>query len=117
MPDTAFVVTQIGDKVSIERTRADEITDYIITPVLNEFGITLIRADRDPPTPGQITPQMLRTLLEAKVVIADLTGRNPNVYYELGVAHSFSKPVITMVDQARNVAFDSKDERLIELGE
>lgn len=116
MSESAFVVTQIGDKGSVERKRADEITDYVITPVLAEFQLGIIRADRDP-TPGQITPQMLRTLLEAKVVIADLTGRNPNVYYELAVAQSFSKPTITMVDQAANVAFDSKDERLIELGE
>lgn len=114
--DSAFVVTQIGDKGSVERKRADEITDYVIKPVLDEFDLGIIRADRDP-TPGQITPQMLRTLLEAKVVIADLTGRNPNVYYELAVAQSFSKPTITMVDLAVNVAFDSKDERLIELGE
>lgn len=76
----------------------------------------MIRADRDP-TRDQVTPQMLRTLLDARVVIADLTDRNPNVYYELAVAQSFSKPVITMVDKVENVAFDSKDERLIPLGE
>lgn len=116
MTDSAFIVTQVGSKGTVERKRADEVTDYVVTPVLKEFQIEIIRSDRDP-TPGQITPQMLRTLIEARVVIADLTDRNPNVYYELAVAHSFSRPVITMVDKAGNVAFDSKDERLIELGD
>jgi hypothetical protein len=60
---------------------------------------------------------MLRSLLEAKVVIADLTGKNPNVYYELAVAHSFSKPVVCMVDKVDAIAFDTKDERIISIGE
>jgi hypothetical protein len=116
MEDYAFIATRVGDKNSPERRRADEVTDFIIKPVLDEFSLTLVRADRDP-TPGQITPQILRSLLEARVVIADLTGKNPNVYYELAVAHSFSKAVIPLVDKAENVAFDTKDERLIQLGE
>lgn len=35
-------------------------------------------------------------ILEAKVVIADISGRNPNVFYELGLAHAFEKPVVLM---------------------
>jgi hypothetical protein len=113
--DYAFMVTQVGDKSSAERSRADEVSDHIAGPVLAEFGLQLQRSDRDP-TPGQITLQILRSLIEARVVIADLTGRNPNVYYELAIAHSFTRPVIALVDDPRNVAFDVKDERLIPLG-
>lgn len=114
--EQAFVVMQIGDKATSERKRADEIYNYVVTPVLEELGIRAYRADLDP-TPGQITPQMLRKLLDARVVIADLTGRNPNVFYELGVVHSFARPVIALADSAKALPFDTHDERVIELGE
>jgi hypothetical protein len=112
----AFVVMQIGDKGTPERERADEVYNYVVVPVLKELGLRPYRADLDP-TPGQITPQMLRKLLDARVVIADLTGRNPNVFYELGVAHSFARPVIALADSAKLLPFDAHDERIIELGE
>jgi hypothetical protein len=51
------------------------------------------------------------------VVIADLTGRNPNVYYELGVTHSFGIPVVILVDAAKSLSFDTSTERVIEIGE
>ena len=112
----AFVVMQIGDKGTAERKRADDIYKYVVTPVLKDVGIRAYRADLDP-TPGKITPQMLRKLLEARFVVADLTGRNPNVFYELGVAHSFARPVIAIAESARSLPFDTFDERVIELGE
>jgi hypothetical protein len=39
-------------------------------------------------------------ILEAKVLIADITGRNPNVFYELGLAHAYEKPVILLTQDA-----------------
>ncbi len=46
-------------------------------------------------------------ILEAKVLIADVTGRNPNVFYELGLAHAFEKPVILLTqDKAEDVPTD-----------
>ena len=114
--DQAFVIMQVGDKGSIDRKRADELFQYVITPVLDEIGIKPYRSDLDP-TPGQINPQMLQRLLEARVIIADLTGRNPNVFYEFGIAHSFARPIIPLVDNVQSLPFDAHDERVIVLGE
>lgn len=111
-----FFISQVGDRGSPERKRADEVFDHIITPVAKEFQLAVTRADRDP-TPGQITSQMVRSLLESTVVFADLTGRNPNVYYELGVAHSFRLPVIILVDIASSLSFDTQNERVIPIGD
>ncbi len=116
MPEEVFVIMQVGEKNSPERSRADDVADYILAPVLKEFNLKLYRADRDP-TPGQITPQMVKSIVSAPLVIADLTGRNPNVYYELAVAHSFGRPVIIFCDKASSLAFDTKDERVIEVGD
>jgi hypothetical protein len=68
-------------------------------------------------TPGQITTHMVRSLLESKVIFADLTGRNPNVYYELGVAHSFQLPVVIIIDRTTSLFFDTQNERVITVGD
>lgn len=112
---SAFVISQIGLEGTGVRTRADEIFNYVVKPITDELGLAATRSDLDP-TPGQITVQIVESLTNAKVVIADLTGRNPNVYYELGVAHSFGIPVVSLVDTTASLPFDMAAERVIELG-
>jgi hypothetical protein len=114
--DKAFVVMQVGAKDSPERKRADEIYNFIVAPAIKLAGLEPYRSDLDL-SPGAITPKMLLELLNARVVIADLTGRNPNVFYELGIAHSFARPLISIADSTSSLPFDAKDERVIELGE
>ncbi len=114
--DRAFVVMQVGEEGGPERRRADDVYNYIIVPALTEVGLEPYRSDLDP-TPGPITPQMLRQLLEARLVIADLTGRNPNVFYELGIVHSFARRVIALAENPGRLPFDAKDERVVPLGE
>lgn len=114
--NSAFVICQVGDEGSKERERADEIFRFVVEPIVKEFDLTPQRSDRDP-TPGQVTAQIIRSLTAARVVIADLTGRNPNVYYELGVAHSFAIPVVILVDSVDSLSFDTSQERVIELGD
>lgn len=116
MDERAFIIQQIGAKDSPERRRADEIYEGIIVPAVKDTGLKPYRADLDL-SPGAITPKMLSELLNARVVIADLTGRNPNVFYELGITHSFARPLISIADSSRSLPFDAKDERIIELGE
>lgn len=116
MANAAFVICQVGAEDSDIRRRADEIFEFIVRPVTDELDLVATRSDMDP-TPGQVTAQIIRSLTSAGVVIADLTGRNPNVYYELGVAHSFGKPVVVLVDKASSLSFDTSTERVIEIGE
>jgi hypothetical protein len=115
MGERAFVIQQIGVKDSPVRRRADEIYEDIIVPAVQEVSLEPYRADRDL-TPGAITPKILEELLKARVVIADLTGRNPNVFYELGITHSFARPLISIADSSESLPFDAKDERVIPLG-
>lgn len=114
--DQVFVISQIDDEETPVRERADVIADYIVAPVAREFNLKVDRSDRDA-TPGPITSRILRSLLASKVVVADLTGRNPNVFYELSFAHSFGLPVVILIDKAENLPFDVKNERVIALGD
>ena len=42
----------------------------------------------------------------AKLVIADITGRNPNVLYELGITHTVGKPFVLLTQSAKDIPFD-----------
>lgn len=110
----AFIISPIGKEESPERRWADQLRKHVIDRALADVGLTSYRSDDDA-TPGSITPQMIRRLVDAPVVVADLTGRNPNCYYELGVAHAFGRPTVTLVSQITQLPFDVKDLRMIEV--
>jgi hypothetical protein len=63
--------------------------------------------------PGRITSQVIKLLMEAELIIADLTGNNANVYYELSLRHAIGKPVIHMAEEGTRLSFDVRDNRTI----
>jgi len=113
--DTLFLISQIGPQDSDTRKRANVVCDSLITPIAKEFNLAVVRSDRDP-TPGQVTAQILRSILDARVVVADLTGQNANVYYELAFAQAFGKRLVLLVDDPETLPFDTQNERTIPLG-
>ncbi|NKL05234.1 hypothetical protein [Rhizobium leguminosarum] len=102
-----FVVGPIGDDDSEDRIHADWLLEDIITPVFDEhfadFEVT--RADKIS-NPGQITSQVITSLLDAELVIADLTTLNPNAFYEIGIRHTIQKPIIHMHLEGQRIPFD-----------
>lgn len=92
-----FVVSPIGQENSDIRLRSDQIFEYVIKPSAEECGYNAVRGDQIP-QPGYITSQVVEHLMNDDLVIADLTGKNPNVFYELALRHSFKKPVIQIKD-------------------
>src|SRR5258708_196502 len=71
-----------------------------------------VRADEVSLT-GSITRDFLVRLWRAEVVIADLTGLNPNVFYELGVRHALRSGTILLAEDGFELPFDIKDLRVI----
>lgn len=64
-----------------------------------------VRSD-DIRVPGSITKEIVTSLHTADLVIADLTGHNPNVFYELGVAHSAARPTLMITQTIQELPFD-----------
>ena len=64
---------------------------------------------------GYITTQIIKHLVEDALVIADLSGRNPNVFYELAIRHAKDKPVILMCQEGEDIPFDNAGLRVIPL--
>jgi hypothetical protein len=117
MPDidvikkTVFFVTRIGDVGSLERVRSDDLMDLLLVPVVKEFDdeLRVVRGDQMAPV-GRITDNIVHHLLHSDIIIADVTGRNPNVFYEVGIAHAFHRPIILIIDDAKNIPFDTHAE-------
>jgi len=80
--------------------------------VATKFGFDVIRAD-EIAEPGMISTQVLERVLNDALVIADLTERNPNVYYELAVRHATRKPVIQLMQKGEPLPFDVAATRII----
>jgi hypothetical protein len=101
-----FVVSPIGAEDSEERIHADWLLELIIKPVMADFpDYRVKRADEDP-RPGLIDAQMINDLLNAELVIADLSLLNPNVFYEIGIRHMAQKPIIHMQLTSERPPFD-----------
>jgi hypothetical protein len=113
MPDKiCFVIAPIGDEGSKIRSRSDQVLKHILTPVAKEFGYEVIRADKIS-QPGIITSQIIQHLIEDPLVIADLSGQNPNVFYELAIRHAVKKPFIQMMQAGESIPFDVAVTRVI----
>jgi hypothetical protein len=63
--------------------------------------------------PGSITREIVSSIYTADVVIADLTGNNPNVFYELGIAHCMGNKTVMITQNIDDVPFDVSAYRLI----
>jgi hypothetical protein len=109
---TCFVVCPIGDPESDTRRRADSVLNFIIRPALHKSGLTAVRSD-EIASPGLITTQIITHILQDKLVIADLSEHNPNVFYELALRHAFRKPVIQILQAGQKLPFDVSGMRTI----
>ena len=100
-----FVISPIGERDSASRRRADGVLNEIIRPALEPKGYDVERADHDK-TPGIVTEAFIARIVDADLVVADLTGLNPNVMYELAVRHASGKAVIQILEEGHELPFD-----------
>lgn len=84
----------------------------IFIPAIQAAGLTPRRAD-DLYRPSAIVHDIWSLTQKAKMILADLTGKNPNVFYELGLAHALAKPAILVTESMDDVPFDLRSLRVI----
>lgn len=112
---TCFVVGPIGGAGTEIRTHADWLLDGIIKPTFREHypDFEVVRSDTIT-APGMIDTQMINHLLDADLVIVDMSLLNANAFYEMGIRHMARKPVIHMFVAGTSIPFDVKPYRAIE---
>jgi hypothetical protein len=109
-----FVIAPIGRENSPERIRSDQVFRHVIAPAATECGYEAIRADNIS-EPGLITSQVIQHVVADPLVVADLTGRNPNVFYELALRHAIKKPVVQIIQANEQIPFDVAATRTVQL--
>jgi hypothetical protein len=107
-----FVISPIGEAGSETRKRADQVLRHVIEPAAANCGFEAIRADKMS-EPGMITSQVIQHIVDDPLVIADLTGSNANVFYELAIRHAIRKPLVQVIQKGEKIPFDVAGMRTI----
>lgn len=107
-----FVIAPIGDDGSDDRKRLDKLLRHIIRPAAKRCGYDAIPAN-EIQKPGIVTTQVIDELLDAPLVIADLTNHNANVLYELAIRHVTKEAVVQIIHKGQPLPFDVCTSRTI----
>ncbi len=108
-----FVISPIGDAGTDIRKNADQLYQHIIMPVCEKCGFSTQRVD-ELNTSDSITQEIFDVLNEYELVIADLTGHNPNVFFEIGYRTKSQKPIIYLNSKNEIIPFDVSTIRTFE---
>lgn len=81
--------------------------ERVIRPAVEAAGLKCVRGDQSFSKP-HIMADIWKSIRQARVIVAELTGRNPNVLYEVGLAHAIGKPIIFLTREEEHVPFDLK---------
>jgi hypothetical protein len=111
---TCFYVSPIGEDGSEQRKHADLFYGSLVEPALAGLGLKVLRADQID-KPGIITRHIIDLLLNAKLVVADLSFHNPNVFYELALRHVTRKPTVQIIRKGERIPFDVNQSRTIQV--
>lgn len=102
---TCFVIGPIGAKDSEVRAWSDDVFFNLVYPVASNNGFEAFRTIDDS-RPGDITDQVIKALYDSDLVVADLSGNNPNAMYELAIRHSTGFPFIHISNSSSSIPFD-----------
>jgi len=105
MANKCFVLTPLKDPFN-------EYYRQILVPAIEAAGFQPIRADEIYGT-RSIIDDIFKEIREAAVLVADVTGKNPNVNYELGVAHALERPAVIISQSIDDIPFDYRHLRAI----
>lgn len=109
---TCFYITPIGSAESDNRKHSNLFLENIVEPAIRTVGLTVVRADQID-KPGMITRQIMEYLFRARLVVADLSFANANVFYELALRHAARLPIVQIIRFGDQIPFDVNQMRTV----
>ena len=110
---TCFVIMPFTDGEGYEKGHFKRVFEDVIEPAVKKCGYEPQRADQVQQT-NLIHIDILHKLLDAPICICDLSTRNPNVLFELGIRQAFDKPVVLVQEKGTPKIFDIAMLRILE---
>ena len=108
-----FVIMPIADCAGYVKGHFAHVYDDIIKPAIDKTEFNAIRADEVKET-NFIHLDILKKLIDAPIAVCDLSTRNPNVLFELGIRQAFDKPVVLIQEKGTPKIFDIAPLRYLE---
>src|SRR5258708_106058 len=109
---TCFFISPFGKPGSRQRKAAAAVLRHLVRKALDRLDLDVVRADEDE-HPGRLTARIMKLITSADLIVVDLTGHNPNVFYEMAVAHGFQRPVVHIQQMGEVIPFDVSDMRVL----
>lgn len=100
-----FVIMPISDHPNYPKGHFTNIYEQVFKPAIEEAGFISKRVDEDKIS-SDIMTKILEGVTKSEMAICDLSSRNPNVMYELGLRHAYGKPVVLICDNKTERIFD-----------
>ena len=113
---TCFVVMPISDPEGYDTGHFARAYRHFIKPACEKAGLECVRAD-DVKVTNHIVVDILQRILGSDLVVCDLSSRNPNVLYELGIRQAFDLPVVLIKDRKTERIFDIQGLRTLDYDE
>jgi len=102
---TCFVIMPISNQLNYPDNHFTLVYEDIIRPAIEKAELTAVRADETVNT-NLIQVDILKKVIESEIAICDMSAKNPNVFYELGLRQAFDLPTVLMVDDKTETPFD-----------
>lgn len=103
--ESCFVIMPISTQSGYDEGHFTLVYEDIIKPSIIAAGLTPVRADETKNT-NLIQLDILRRVIESPMAICDMSSKNPNVFYELGMRQAFDLPTVLMKDEVTATPFD-----------
>jgi hypothetical protein len=108
-----FIIMPISDQDGYEKGHFTRVYQHLIKPACEKAGFAPVRADDEIKT-NYIVIDVIKKILDSDIVLCDLSAKNPNVLYELGLRQAFNKRSVLIKDNKTNRIFDIQGLRTID---
>ena len=112
MSKKCLVISTVYEEGTRERNSFDDKLRYMIKPVLSELEYQMILAD-ERYIVGMISAKTIKEIINADIMIADISDNNPNIFYEIAIRNSLNKPLIILKQPAQGQLFEINEERIL----